>query len=654
MVPRPLLLTGCFILAMFAGSAMRGVKASAGNDQAVTQTARPSSNMPIMPEGINDLDTRIWLAKHLPDADSAQLADIARRLGAVPNLDKKAWTGLFFSWFEKDPAAAWAFAAGQADLRGIALEEWAARDPDTARKAVATPSLDDFAALVRGALRKDVRVGFRMLGEALAAVPKGPDTANDPFAMRIFHPKDDQFAEFASIDPDAAMEWVKQLETDEFDGALFWGRWKKDPAAAREWLGQQERPDRLLHELASFASYKEPYLPALMDFLVDIYPSGNDRHESIQAILEGLAFRDPGFAAKEAARVIPDPAMRAEAIGKIACQMAQQDFDKAWALLETLDPSALGVRRTALPKIEMRCGSPDGLPITSTSSTYAESLNYTARHFSPAKVKGSLLEKLMATDKEETIRLMEHMPAKEFFPAGHDAIDIWVAREPEEAIRWLAGKLGRQGDAGYLENLVNRMDMAAQLPLLHSLPEGSVHTALALEVALKTTKADPLAALDLAREARTSDAPVIQVYDQWSESDPAAAMEHLAGDADAPPEAWGKVAKDAFTDDPEAAAEAIGKLPAGPARDIAIGSVMNSVVDGDPLRAGAWGLTLGDSGKRQAAMEKVFARLSLDLRLMRDPATAEALRQHLEDAADLPAAERQHWSERIDREFAAP
>ena len=262
---------------------------------------------------------------------------------------------------------------------------------------------------------------------------------------------------------------------------------------------------------------------------------------------------------------------------------------------------------------------------------------------------------MKATDKEEAIRLMDRIPAQDISTVADDAFGLWAYRDYEEAVRWLAGKLGEQGDFGEVEDMVNdAANMEVQLPLLRSLPEGTVRNALAAKVAAEMAEADPLAALDFAHEAGTSDEVVARVYDAWSENDPVAALNHLAGDADAPAEAWEEVTEEAFKKDPEIAAQAIETLSNSPARDTAIRSMVKSMVEDDPLQAGAWALALGDPDKRKAAIEEVFGKVSMDLRLARDPATAEELRQQLNDAADLPEAERQHWSDRIDREFTGP
>jgi hypothetical protein len=647
MLPRPLLLIGCFLLAVFAGKAARDARvrpigAHAGTPDVTAPVAPP------MPVGMDDLATRTWLAENLPDADSARLKEIATRLAGAADTSPVMWRGLFSCWMEKDPATAWAFVAGNHDLHAIALEEWAAIDPASARAALQSPSADDLTALVRGAVKKDVVAGFRFLDEALAAGAEAMDGAKQRFGLDDRH-----FAELASKDPAAATAWVKRLKLHYLDGALFWGRWENNPAAAKEWLSQQDHPGSILSELAFFADDADHYRPALMDLVADAYPPGNRRNEAIQGLLENLAERDPDFAAREAARVIPDERMRAEAIAEIASLVAKTDFAKAWALLDTLDPSIQDIKRLDLPQIEVRPGEESYTP----PWRFQFGGDFSCMRYlqTPGSVRSDLLDAMMETDKEAAIRLMDRIPTQELVSSGGNAIGLWMSRDYDEAVHWLAGKLGSQGDPEDLEDLVEHYNNVDEVhALIRSLPPGTVRTALVAEAVGESAATDPLAALDFAREACSAAEPVTVVYDVWAWNDPLAAMDHLANDDAAPAAAWEEVAEKAFKKDPELTAQAIENLPDGPSRDTAITTVVNSMVNADPVQASAWALALGDVAKRASAMESAINRAALDLRLARDPATAETLRQQLDEAGDLPEAERQRWLDLIDQEFTAP
>lgn len=647
MIPRPLLLSGCFVLATVAGWTVRQATVSSSSFEASQHASTSAPAAPPIADDMEDLDLRIWLAENLPDAGSARLEEIATHL-AKTDTSAIIWHGVFSCWMEKDPAAAWAFAARNSEPRSIALEEWSAIDPASARAALQSPSVDDLTALVRGTVKKDVVAGFRLLDEALAAGAEAMDGAKQRFGLDDRH-----FAELASKAPEAATAWVKRLKLSYLDGALLWGRWENNPAAAEEWLSRQDHPGSILSELAFFAGDGEHYRPALMDFVANASPPGNRRNEAIQGLLENLAARDPDFAAKEAARVIPDERMRAEAIAEIASLVAKTDFAKAWALLDTLDPSIQDIRRLDLPQIEVRPGEESYTP--PWRFQFGGDLSCTRYLKTPGSVRSDLLEAMMETDKEEAIRLMDRIPAQALVASGGNAIELWISRDYGEAVPWLAGKLGSQGDPECVEDLVEFYHNAGKVhALIRSLPPGTVRTALVAAAVGESAATDPLAALDFAREACSAAEPVTMVYKVWSWNDSLAALEHLAVDSEAPAAAWKEVIENAFKKDPDLTAQAIDELPDGPARDTAIGSVVKSMVNADPVQASAWALALGDAAERASAMESVINRAALDLRLAHDPATAETLRQQLDEACDLPEAERQRWLDRIDQEFPAP
>ncbi len=380
------------------------------------------------PDQPDDLEVRIWLASALVEADSNRLGEIAARLAEIPELDEKAWHGLFSCWFEQDPAAAWAFVGERGTLRRIALEEWAALDPAAARAALESPSAGQWLRLVRGAARTDVVVAFHFLGEALGAGLEIDFDSSVPLYPLGMEPL--QLAELARTDPLLAVEWAERFKQSSLLGAVLSGWHEHDPAEALAWLEQRPDRDRILFDLADYLDDIDvPYRPALADLLLNSLPPGNDRLEALQQVLESLGRVDPELAAKEAARVFPDPELRAEAIGKIASIVAETDFDKAWRILDQLDPSVQGIRRVDLPAIEVIDG--ERTRSVTAFSSYEWDLTSMRGLVSPAEVRSDLLQSLLDVDKEAAIRLMEKIPAEDFAGVGEDAFDTWQARDPE-------------------------------------------------------------------------------------------------------------------------------------------------------------------------------------------------------------------------------
>lgn len=655
MLPRPLLLAVCFIMAMFAGWAARSARPQPADASHAAASSAAASAALTLPAGLDDTATRTWLAEHLTDATAEQLKDIATRLLTVPELSERAWNGVFSCWFEKDPAAAWAFASTKPDQRLIALQEWAALDPAAARAALTTPSADDWLALVTGAARKDMAATFRLTDEALAAGADltgiSLDRNNVVYAGLL---------DFATLDPDATAAWAEKVGIAPVDiqDVLLMGRWKKDPAAAKQWLAQQTDRAKVLSSLASFARAIKFYQPSLMDFIAESLPPGNARMEVIQDLLKGLAWRDPEFAGKEAARVIPDAGMRSEVIAKIASLLSDSDFAKAWSLLDSLGSSTTGNQRLQIPQIEIYPGSDAGS--VSGPMRYRMGLVYPPDASSPADEKGYLLRSMMETDKEEAIRLMEGIAPDRLVNEAGSAFELWAERDRDEAVRWLAGRLGDLGAFRFdsaagrqVMTLVENISADERTALLADLPPGTVRTMLTAMHTRDLAEDDPIAALDYARASGTAEEPVIAAYGTWASTDGMAALKHLTGDSKAPAWAWEIVADAAFEESPEEATRIIEAIPDPASHDAAITSVLEFLEDSDPLESAPWALALNDTLKRKDAIEAVLRQVSMDLRASSDAATADALRKQVEAAETLPAEERKHWLERINLECTA-
>jgi hypothetical protein len=644
------------ILAMIAGWAARQAKSPpTGAKQAVSpEAAAPATGAPPMPAGLEPDAIRFWLADHLIDATPGQMKDIAGRILSVPDINPRTWRGLFSCWFEKDAAPAWAFASVKPDLRPLALEEWAALDPAAARAAIDSASQDDWRALVGGAVRKDVEETFRLLDKALADGIDVKSLYQKGLGLENRH-----LAELASRDPEAATVWVERLgiASKDIAAALLWGRLRKDPAAAREWLNQQEDRVEILKDLASVAARTDSYVPSVVDFIAEFMPPGNAKIEAFQALLSGLAWRDPEFAAKEAARVIPDPSVRADMIAGIASRIADTDFNKAWSLLESLGPAVQSSPRTSIPGVELQAGSDSGA--VGPPSHYLSGF-FGPQRDTPANVKDFLLLRLIESDKDEAIRLMEGIPAAQLLEEGNSAILLWMEHSPGEAVRWLAGKLGTEDGArsreawNQIESELRGFNPLERAALIKTLPPGSVRTALVTQRAVGMVEDDPLAALEYARETDTAEQPVVRTYLVWARSDPSMALKHLSEDPDAPVEAWSAVTGSAIDDFPDEITHALLTLPISAGRDAAIAKILEWPDDVDPVKTGALALALGDAGKRKHAFEMTLSRIGLDQHLARDPATAETLRNQLEEAAHLPEAERKQLLERINLEFTTP
>lgn len=643
-----------FGAAMLVGWVCRQAESGRNGDPAAAAAAVFEAAIAApFPEQAEDLEVRIWLAGALAEADAPKLAEIAAKLSTVPELDDKAWHGLFSCWFATDPATAWAFASGSDHLRRIAVEEWAALDPAAALAAVDNPDLTEWPLLIRGAGRNDASAAFELLEEALAAGVKIDLQSFSPLDEFGLEPR--HFATLAATDPHSAVAWAERFPKTDLLGAAFSGWHEANTADALAWL--QSRPDRddILFQLADSLRYSVPYQGALVDLLVDGLPAGNRRLEALHEVLEYLAYEDPDLAEKEAARVFPDPELRAEAIGKIASIVAETDFDKAWEILDQLDPSVQGIRRVDLPSIELADGA--GTRTLNFHSSYAWNLTSMRGLVSPAEMRSMLLDRMIGVDKAAAIRVMDRLTSEDLFQIAEPAFETWQYREPEEAVRWIARKLGDQGELYRVEDFLydDWQDPAALRNLIQELPEGTVRSALALQAASDLAGSDPLAALRFARDSSNAPEVVEEVYNTWAENDPGAAFEHLSSDPEAPASAWARIAGNALKEVPEEFVQKVAELSDDAAHDGAAAKIVEfSIQSDDPLPAAHWALAIRGEAERQAAMEEVFQRLGGDLRLARDATTAESLRGLVSSSYILPETEKEQWLERIDLEFTPP
>jgi hypothetical protein len=603
-------------------------------------------------------DLRVWLGDALADADSLRLNQIARMLAGNP--DNKIWAAVFHKWFLENPSDAWRFALDHPgsnsapDLRLIALEKWAALDPASARAAVQSPDELQFKAMVRGTLHGDVEAAFRLMDEAIkSSAPR--DMAADQIP-EYFGLNDEHFAALARKNPMVAISWAERMNPKQFLGPVIHALLETEPVVARAWL--EKRQDRLniLDDAFDFMGGNGKYYSSqAMDFYMAMLPEGNRKFEDANRALEWLAYVDPDKAVKEVARIFKDPASQAEAIGKIARNMANDDPAKAWEILDRLGSDHSGIRRVALPSVETGESSSDadrGVPFS-----YLWSLTSMRGLVSPAAAKSDLLGNLIEVDKDKALQLMSRMALPEFMEVAQNSIERWGYRDPEETCGWLARKLGYHGDLNDLRNQswFNDMDQETLKKLATDLPPGTMLTAVQTQLASDLAKKNPLAAIEFAQgqgaDAKVTDA----VYDAWVEANPKQALEHLAANPDATPKAWETVVEQSLKSFPQETVRAMESLPEGIARDAAVSSLVDYTLKGDdPLSAAAWAVTVRDSKRRNHAIEMLIDRVSMDLHLAGETETTAELRELITGATALSADEKSRWLERVNLLSIAP
>ena len=587
---------------------------------------------------VDCLHSRMLIAEALVDADAAGLARIAEVFLTAKQADARAWSAIFGCWMRLAPAAAWGFARRQAEPVGdmnltlIALQQWAALDPQEARRVLDAPDASQYSALIRGALQHDVEGGFRLLDEALGT---GVDVEEGALGGTCF-------VELARVDPPAAVAWTERLNLPGMLLHVLLGWVERSPAEAREWLEQRlDGADILTGSVGLASISRDAYRPELMNAFMSLIPPGKHKNDLVQEVLEVLAGGEPDFALKEALRLLAYPSARAEVIGAIASVMAKHDFSKALEILSLVEPPAPGTTRLEnAADSEWLAAGPCPYP------------NRGAQ-----EIKLELLERLIEVDKDDALRQMEKLTAEELGLMQGEGIREWAKRDPEEAATWLARKLGHHGELTSVICWFMNMEMHGEplRELVSSLPHGTVRTALAIAAADDIFTSDPAAALQFARESATSTEVADRVYQSWIARDPKDALARMAADPDASPAAWQNAVDNTFGKFPAETTAAMAALPPGNARDAAVlAMVKKSTAASDPLPLVTWALSIDEENSRENALEAVFTRIGLDLRLAGDAATAAALREALRHCEHLVDSERNRWLERLNREVAHP
>lgn len=603
----------------------------------------------------DDLSQRVQIAEDLTTADTASLARMADHFLQQESTDTRIWCAIFSCWMQVDPTAGWRFAnrhritAMHANLPLIALQQWASVDPTAARQILAAPDAAQTTALVRGMLDHDVEDAFKLLNESWAV---GIKLNQDVFATTDVA-ADYRLMQLAAIDPQQAILWSQRFNDPDLLGSVVVGWMTSAADDARQWLFTRTDAADILTVSATFISnHPTCYRPQVMDALMAHVPPGNHKLKTIIHVMESLAEEDPEMAIKECVRLL-DETTRPEAFAAIA-RSPHCDFEKAWNLLKTDGINPPHIARIALPAIE-NLTNDEAIEIGHLNS-YVWGLTSMQDLAFPEQVKAELIDRMIEIDKQRAIKLLDNCTIAETTALGsNNAFDQWLANDPEEATRWLANKLGDQGDPEQVLTCINNLELnnEAWLTWAHQLPPGTVSTALEVMAYQSDLTSDPQPALRAARQSTAAAFWLEQVIATLAKRQPTTALQQLTGDAHATADIWNLVIATTMPSCPNESLTIIDALPDGEIRDAAIDAVINHYLS-DPITATKWALVIGNQAKRHSAMEMIFSHASLDLRVIGNRQTAATLRALVNDNEDLAEEEQSHWIERINREFTTP
>jgi len=278
-----------------------------------------------------------------------QFASEAEKLDALPFNERiLASVLLFGKWAEVDPTAAMAFTdtmgfAG-AFVRPTVLQGWASTDPVNAAKYY-TDNPAQFAMMNMMGGRGRGGMGAQGPGEIIAG-------------------------EWAKQDPEAAMAWASGLKTNSSDAmtSVISEVAKTDPSKAAAMVGTMDA-DAQTGAYETIAKQWGTKNFAEAAAWANGLPE-EQRNAAMSAAIEGLALKNPAFAAAEIGKMTDAEAIR-DAVPTVAKNYARTDVQGSMDWLNSLDND--GAKRDAMREV---------MPIWASSNS-AAALEFVKSQTSP-------------------------------------------------------------------------------------------------------------------------------------------------------------------------------------------------------------------------------------------------------------------------------
>jgi hypothetical protein len=635
-----------------------------GSRTNISPAATPPSAVTILPADPADLiDTRLALAEVLLAADAAGLKRLAEGM-VGKGVDCWEWRALFRGWFQVAPGAAWQFADSHRErlepkkerdpfasperpsddsIREAAIAIWSRLDPRAARAALAGPEDVNFGDLVAGAMECEVAYGFQLLGET-----KEEDWENHGDLSR-------HLARLARENPPLAREWADRLGTEDFAPALLVGWLHQDAAAAGKWLEQSGDVEYYLEQAVDLIGDDSGlYQPALLDLLVRLEPTGIARIAVLTQLFSALAEHDLPLALREIERAIPDPETRAASYLDIADHLHSKP-ELAWEVLSRIEPGATGDRWTKAPAPEVTGDDAVTRFPTRKSPTYG-GFPFTSGESESIleEVKRRALRAMFRIDKDRAVACLAGCPAGQIAAIGDEMIPLWAATNPIEAATWLSRNAKSPATDFSIDEWFSNAHLTHEetRSLVGELAPGGFRDAFVSWAAEEILPEDPVAALEFVRANTRSPVAQAEAYQRWANADTAAALEALANDPDAPPEAWREVVRHAAAGHLAKVGDYVEEMAEGPARDAALWAMADNAPRTTlPADRTAWACEIADATMRREMMDATLTGLGLDLREASNPDTLGDIRESIQAASTMTEVEKQTWLRRIQTEF---
>jgi hypothetical protein len=454
--------------------------------------------------------------------------------------------------------------------------------------------------------------------------------------------------EWAARDPQAALDFALTLE----DGrrhlrleevAAGWVR--KDPEGCAAWIAGLDPED------------KRSALGGLMDStkqnaegvaqVVDSLPPGELRFFASRKVAGEWAKKSPDEALAWVRKRFPEGVQRAAGLAAVADTVMQTDPKAALALMDEIGWKVWEDDSTNYTRRRLPGGKEGGESVEVVRSGGFP--DPSSRHWnyfvSPGAAMKKLFEKLGGEDPDTAVRNFDKVPAAMKEGILTSLGPAWFAHDPEAAMDWLAKVPAREVNSeGMTEVLKYLPEFSAgeMRDWALRMPTGPLREALAARTTGESFRGDPESALAGIpfTDAGSHAAAAAVIYEKWAEFAPAEAARRMVEESAPPVGTLGKALENWTARDPAAASEWTAQLPAGLARDAAIGGLVavlgNQDIAPDYPAAVAWALDTSAAAQRLERTRDLLEKLTFST----PEEELEQIRATLENSPGLSPTDR--------------
>ncbi len=548
------------------------------------------------------------LAQILPKADRALMQALAVDLATRKPQPQSTvvWKAVFVRWVQLDPPAAMEFARSY-ELAHPAMTAWAKLNLDAAIAGVATKQRGETQAILETLLESDPARGARLLAE-FEKMSDNPCEDNHNLRVNLF-------VRWAALEPQAALAFVLgpsgEATQSDLLSAVIQGWVGRDPQGCMAWIGQRgllKFDYTLLHALEQASLTQPQAVLTAFSFM----PASLETRGLCARVVTKCALADLEGTLAMVRQHFPEGALRGPMLAKAAAAVAGKDPLKAAAVMDEMGWRNYDSEEDLRPWVFL----PEGAA--------QEHFTRPRAGDDPASVSDHMalvLKNLVQLDPERAVASfakITSMANAEQVKLLTSFVPNWFSKDSDAALHWMNSLPAQRLENAQLHQVVKSLDVGAAglADLAEKVPAGPLREALARQFIASQVVDDPEATIGRLpfTDPATQQAALDQIVRAWGETQPQAALERLLKEPGAMPETCQVVIENWAQKDSRAASDWVQHLPPGPAKDGAIGGLVNSLSqadggdDPDFPAALSWALSMADAGKRITQAQQVIKR----------------------------------------------